>query len=247
MRQQRQRGFTLLEVLVSLAILALALGAIAGINANSFEASNYARFVSVATLLGRSKMIDIEEELRKDGLGESEKELSGDFSSEGYPSISWSAVARPVEIDLNQMIGGLLGGDVSSDSLPENLQGFLTAFQGGGSIDGGGEKEPVGGSELGKLLGGGGFEMMLRQVGDTLGKSIREITLEISWGGKHDQETVKFVQYVTTFGRLAAPQAPPLLGIPGTNPGDRNPDTGAVRLPPGLQVPGLQPPGRQVP
>ncbi|MEL7371109.1 MAG: prepilin-type N-terminal cleavage/methylation domain-containing protein, partial [Myxococcota bacterium] len=35
-----RRGFTLLEVMVALSILAVTLVAIAGINANSFESSN---------------------------------------------------------------------------------------------------------------------------------------------------------------------------------------------------------------
>ncbi|NJK88601.1 MAG: prepilin-type N-terminal cleavage/methylation domain-containing protein [Myxococcales bacterium] len=65
-----KRGFTLLEVMVALSILALALTSIAGINANSFESSNYARGLTVATLLARAKMLDIELELQKDGFGE---------------------------------------------------------------------------------------------------------------------------------------------------------------------------------
>ena len=68
-----QRGFTLMEVMVSLAILGLALTTIAGIQANSFEASNYARRVTVATMLARSKMIAIELMLEKDGFSPNDK------------------------------------------------------------------------------------------------------------------------------------------------------------------------------
>jgi general secretion pathway protein I len=215
-------GFSLLEVMVSLAILALALTAIAGINATSFEESNYAKYISTATLLARSKMIDIEEKLRKDGLDSDDKEYDGDFEAEGYPGMKWLATSRKIEVDVAQLIGGLFGGDVSADSLPEQMQTFLGAMKGEGPGD---LKDKVGGSDLTKLLGGGGMEMIYKQVGDTLGKSIREITLEITWGTKgRDEESIKFVQYVTTTGRLAVPQggANPLAGLNAASVNDPN-------------------------
>src|SRR5688572_10633090 len=102
-------GFTLLEVMVSLSILAVALVAIGGVSAGAFEHSNYAKQITVATLLARSKMIDVEEILRKDGFGDDEKTFDGDFDKEGYPTLKWRAVARPIEVDLGQLIGGLFG------------------------------------------------------------------------------------------------------------------------------------------
>lgn len=219
------RGFTLLEVMVSLSILALSLTAIAGINANSFNASNYAKYVTVATLLARSKMLDIEEQLRKDGFGDDDKEYSGDFDEEGYSGIEWVATCRRVEVDVNQLLGGLFGGEVSSESMPEQIQTYLGALRGEGDE---GLAAQVGGSDLAKMLGGEQLGIIFKQVGDTLGKSIREITLEITWGKKEkNEETVRFVQYVTTTGRLSLPSS--TLGLPpGLRPGDRNPDTLAV-------------------
>ncbi len=196
----RRRGFTLLEVMVSLSILALALTAIAGINANSFESSNYARHLTVATLLARSKMIDVEEELRKEGFGDSDKEYDGDFSEEGYPKMRWQATCRKTEIDIGQMIGGMLGGQLNSSSLPKEMQEFIGAMQGESTEE---LNEEVSGSDLKQLMGGEMAELMFKQVGEVLGNSIREITLEIKWGKEgYDEEEVKFVQYVTTTGRL---------------------------------------------
>ncbi|MFO0723246.1 MAG: prepilin-type N-terminal cleavage/methylation domain-containing protein [Myxococcota bacterium] len=200
-----RRGFSLLEVMVALSILALALVAISGGNAIAFESSNYARYVTVATLLARGKMLDVEEKLRKDGFGDTDKEYDGDFETEGYPTVKWNAVCRPVEVDVNQLLGGLFGSEaVGTDKLPEQIKDFM------GALNGSGDKKAVdsiAGSDLSKVLGGGGLEMILKQVGDTLSKSIREITLEVTWKDGQYKETLRFVEYVTTSGRLAVPNA----------------------------------------
>jgi prepilin-type N-terminal cleavage/methylation domain-containing protein len=228
-------GFTLLEVMISMAILALALTTIAGINANSFEESNYARWLTVATLLARSKMIDVEEQLRKDGFGDSDKEFDGDFSDEGYPNMKWSATCRKVEVDVGQLVGGLMGGEASAEGLPDAVQSFIGGTKAPAEAPAGGEGGAP--SDLSAMLGGGGMEVIFKQVGETLANSIREITLEITWGrGKTDIETIKFVQYVTTSGRLSVPNGqqvidPNALLPPGQRPGDRNQDTLGVTNP----------------
>lgn len=206
---------------MSLSILALAMVTIAGINATAFESSNYAKFVTVATLLARGKMIDVEELLRKDGFGDLDKEYSGDFSDEGHPGIKWQAACREVEVDVNQLLSGLFGGEVKTDDLPGQVQEMLGAMRGEGSDQ---LVDSMAGSDLSKVLGGGGLEMILKQVGDTLSKSIREITLEITWKDGEYQESVKFVQYVTTSGRLSVPNAAAVL--PNGGVGRQAPGTG---------------------
>ena len=225
-----RRGFTFLEVMVALAILAMSLTVLSGISANSFDASNYAKFLTVSTMLARSKMIDIEEELRKDGFGDDEKTFDGDFSDEGHPGIKWTAVCRPIEVELGELVGSLLGGDIDDESLPDAVQNFL----GGGSKAAPGEDitaaageaaAGAGGADLNQLLAGGGLEPILKGVGETLQKSIREISLEITWkSGEKYEESVRFVQYVTTSGRLALPENPPRLADPNL-PGQRNANT----------------------
>ncbi len=214
MRSAQKLGFTLLEVMVAMSILALAITAMAGVNVNSFEASNYARNLTVATLLARSKMIDLEMELQKDGFSEEDKEYDGDFSEEGYTSMRWSATVRKVEVDISQLVGGLFGGEVNPDQLPDQMAGFISAMSGGATD----EKltEQVQGSELSKMLGGGQLELILKQVGETLKNSIREVTLEIHWGKSGDADSVRFVQYLTTTGRLSFnPAAAPQALVPG--------------------------------
>jgi general secretion pathway protein I len=62
------RGFTLLEVLVAVAILGLGLATILSAQAGAFASAAHARHVSVATGLLRCKMTEIEEHLYRDGF-----------------------------------------------------------------------------------------------------------------------------------------------------------------------------------
>lgn len=55
MRRMRQAGFTLLEVVVAMAILGLSLMAIFDLNAGAVSMHTYAKKVTVASLLARSK------------------------------------------------------------------------------------------------------------------------------------------------------------------------------------------------
>jgi general secretion pathway protein I len=202
-----RRGFTLLEVMIALSILALSLTAIAGINANSFQSSNYARGLTVATLLARSKMLDIEIELQQDGFSEGERKLDGDFSDEGYEEVEWEAIVRPIDVNVGNLVRQFFGDEVNAENLPDQMQAFMGARDGIRPEDfaeqTSGEGVPA--DEIRNLLGGESIELVFKQVSQTLGNSIREIVLDIRWGPEGQQEVVRFVQYVTTIGRIATP------------------------------------------
>ncbi|MCB9652585.1 MAG: prepilin-type N-terminal cleavage/methylation domain-containing protein [Deltaproteobacteria bacterium] len=223
----RAIGFTLLEVMVAMAILALSLTAIAGINAAGFANSNYAKYVTVATLLARSKMIDVEEELRKDGFPDSDKVFDGDFEKEGYPGFRFVATSRKVEMDIGRLISSFLGGDeedFDAEQLPPQMQEMLKAIRGDGNdaLEAGldrSELKQLAGGEVGSAV----MESMFKQVSETLARSIREITLEILWGREGiDEDSVRFVQYLTIDGRLSMAPPPRRDEVA---PGDRNSET----------------------
>ena len=213
-RRLHASGFTLLEVMIALSILALALTSMAGINSQAFDTSNYAKEITVATLLARSKMLDIEEELRKDGFGNGDKDFTGDFSDEGFSKITYRAVCREVEVDIAQLVSSFLGGDTTSDNLPESVQALVGAMSG---EDLGESVQDVEGGDLKQMLGGEALEGVFKGVAETLKNSIREITLEIQWGQEPYQEQAKFVQYVTTDGRLSLRNQPTPV-TPGGRP-----------------------------
>ena len=86
-----RRAFTLLEVVVSLAILGLALLAIFDLNSGAVASHAYAKRLTVATMLARSKMTDIEQELYDKGFDTDDREISGDFRTEGWEAYTWKA------------------------------------------------------------------------------------------------------------------------------------------------------------
>lgn len=113
-----QKGFTLLEVMIALAILASALTILMGTMANSSQQAVFANDMTRATQLARSKMIDIEYEILDEGFQSSDQTLSGDFREEGSPEITWTAEIKLVEIPetaeeefLAQINSQLFGGD----------------------------------------------------------------------------------------------------------------------------------------
>src|SRR5580704_12145105 len=73
----RARGFTLLEVLVAVAILGLGLTAILSAQAGAFASAAHARDISLATGLLRCKMNEVEEHLYREGFQEDDESGAG--------------------------------------------------------------------------------------------------------------------------------------------------------------------------
>ena len=130
----RNRGFTLLEVMVATAILGMGLTAILSAQAGAFATAAHARNVSVATTLARCKMGEIEEHLYIDGVQELEEIESG-VCCEGdeTPNMkcSWK-IEKPqfpepklgeLNLDTNRVTanGGLQEREASAMGLKPNL------------------------------------------------------------------------------------------------------------------------------
>ena len=93
-RTKLSGGFTLLEVMVALAVLAIALTSIYRLQSQTALMSVSARFYSLAPQLARAKLAETERQEFKDIASG-----SGDFG-EDYPGYSWRVAVEDIPTDL---------------------------------------------------------------------------------------------------------------------------------------------------
>lgn len=104
-----ERGFSLLEVMIAVAILAVSLLALSNFQSSSLLASARAQRVSVATLLAQQKMSEVLLEIEKGiprGEFPEEKEEVGVFDEELYPDYRWKLTIQKVELAAPALPGG---------------------------------------------------------------------------------------------------------------------------------------------
>lgn len=96
--RKNHRGYSLVEVLLALAILASAITVLMGTMSHSGQQSIYSARLTQAGMLARSKMVDLEYMIMEEGFSTAERSYGGYFDSEGYPDMRWEAWIEPVEI-----------------------------------------------------------------------------------------------------------------------------------------------------
>lgn len=212
MRLKSRPGFTLLEVVVALAILGVSLVAILDVNAQTVSKHVYAKKLTVATLLARSKMIDLEQKLHDQGLSVDDEEDSGDFGEEGWPSFKWrSRTVAPKTNGLSpeQLFSALLnlplggGGEDGPGGLLSGL--FGSATKPGSSSGPGSTTAGSGKGDPNALLGAMGpmagiASQQFTQMVDQLQKSVREVHLTVSWKEGKLTESLDLVTHVVSMG-----------------------------------------------
>ncbi len=202
--KNRNRGFTLLETVVALAILALALMAIFDMNSGAVANHVYTKHLTVASLLARSKMTDLEQKLYDEGFSTDDDEESGDFSTEGWPGFKWRAkiIAPKTDgVSPDQLIGAIFNlpiGEMGGD-----LGGLSSLF---GDAGGKGGKDGKSGSS-GPVPAGGGLggmagmaQPMFKQMIDQLTQAVREVHLTVTWKEGKLVESMDVVTHVVSLG-----------------------------------------------
>lgn len=222
-----QRGFTLMEVMIGLALLGLALTILIKSSASSIFSARQAQMMGVATDLSRAKMYDIEEILLKDGftetdqsegdIGEPEKGSNASteshaksgkcFEEEGWPNICYAYRIEQVELPSQEEIARMAQGRAQGS-------GAGSAGSGSGSGEEGGfENSALGGmlSMMGGFSGAGGgsgadiedaqsasfLSSYYPMVQQVLKVSIRKVTLVVWWDVMGRQRELKTVAFFT--------------------------------------------------
>jgi len=216
----RQRGFTILEVVIALAILGTFSAALLGAAAGATRSAHRAKKLGIATDLARSKMYDLEEMLLKEGYQELDQEEDGDFDDEGWPSYTWEAKIEKIELPglgaAQSAMGGEEGGEDREGGDPTGgLGGLMGGLMGGmGGMGGLGDMGGMG--DMGAAMIASQYEM----ISNVLEQSIRKVTLTVRWKvGKEPEELVVVCYFTDRLGVDRAVQGLPLggAGNPGGN------------------------------
>lgn len=198
---RRSRGFTLLETVVALAILALALMAIFDINSGAVSNHAYAKKLTVATLLARSKMTDLEQKLYDEGFSNDDDEESGDFSQEGWDNFKWRAkiIAPKTDgVSPEQLIGAIFnlpigeGGDMSG--LASMFGGGAAGGKDGKSAPSQTTSNPMAGAAMGMA------QPMFTQMVQQITQTVREVHLTVYWKDGAQVESLDLVTHVVSLG-----------------------------------------------
>lgn len=232
MSARRGHGFTLLETIIAIAILGVALTAIFQISSEAIYAHVYAKKLTVATLLARSKMIDLEQEMFDKGFQLDDDEQAGDFSDDGWASYKWRAkIVAPKTNGLSpdQLIGAIFnlptGGPPGSEGAG-GIGALAGMFGGGkppaGAPPGGPKTDPASGI-LGALGPAAGIAQgQFQQLVETLQKSVREVHLTVSWKEGKITESIDIVTHVVSLGPGSDRNGGAGAGVAGA-PGSSNP------------------------
>ena len=208
------RGFTLLEVLMAIAILGLGLSVLLGAQTGLFASANRTEHISLATGLARCRMSEVELEMLKLGYplvdAEGEGPCCMDQPSEGY-TCAWK-VQRVIlpELPLGGEDGGVDGGGGGLDlgaGLDPGSAGPLGLLSQLGATDGQGLGEKPDMAALATQLSGsmGGVDgiatMAMGLVYPTLKPmleaSIRKVLVSVRWNEGSRARTLDVTQYLT--------------------------------------------------
>lgn len=196
---RRTDGFTLLEVMISVAILAIGMTAIFASEVQSIDAGTTAQGYNIATLMARCKMGEIEEEIANQGLpaidAKGEDACCEGAEIDGF-TCEWAVdrVVLPDEALMDEE-----GEDSSLLSDPGSQTGVLDGMLSGAS--------PLG-------AGGGGDAMAEMAIGiafpvlkPAIEEQVRRATVTVNWAHHRREMSFDVVQYIVAEQPPADPTA----------------------------------------
>ncbi len=197
---QLDRGFTLLEVMVAMAILALGLTIVLSSQAGLFAATRRVQSETVAAILMRCKMSEVELELLQDGFQLLDQNDSGECcEDEDDSTFSCRWKVETIELPQPSAFAADAEDSAGADSMASPL-GPMGALL-GGTADSAGSLGDLAGS-LGDAGGGGGLigmalSMVYPDLKPMLEASIRKVTVTVLWREGEKERSFDAIQYVT--------------------------------------------------
>jgi len=186
----RRRGFTLLEVMIAMSILAGAMTWLAVGVARAIKAENHAKLMTVATFLARQRLSEFEDELFEKGFGEFEKKICEPFSDKAMARFSWCITVDKVELPAADQVQSMI-----SKATEAKQQLNPDAPKTDSAKPGDSASNPAAGAA-------GMFGTIFPLVKDILEQGIRRVTVEVLWREGSVNHQVTATIYFTDVRRV---------------------------------------------
>lgn len=176
-RRAGDGGFTLLEVMAAVAILAMTLVVLLSVISNNMRATAHARMLTTATFLARGKIVSLEDGLIEKGFQDLDETDEGTFADDGFREFSWTTAIEKIQLptDMAQEAQQASGNKSQSKDPMQALTGMV-----------------------GGLMG-----MFIEPVRIGLQESVRRITVRVYWTErKRPEQSIDVVTYVTDPAKL---------------------------------------------
>jgi general secretion pathway protein I len=231
-------GFTLLEVMVAMAILAMSLAAIFDVVGGALRNHERTRHLELATLLARGKLAEVEAKFEEDGFRDFDQTEEGTFDEEGHPEVAWSVIAvKPtVELGAEGVVKALTGADGGLEGLLGLTPGSLGGSGPTGASAGGAGGAPGGGaaalaSSPMAAAALASIKVQLTALGEEIKKGVRQLRLTVSWKEGAAEEKFTVVTHLVVL--VPGSQAAAAAGQPGVGPPGQVPNLpGFTQQPP---------------
>ena len=114
MTANNRSGFTLLEVLIAMAIMMVAFASIMMVQSSSIQSSIKAKNLNIVSMLARNKLVESELEWEGKRFSELDKEKEGEFK-EPFQDFKWKREIKEVKFPTLDLSGAAAGGDTEAN------------------------------------------------------------------------------------------------------------------------------------
>lgn len=204
-------GFSLLEILIAMAILSFSLVALFGHQGVIIQSIDYSNRVSQAIFLLEGKLLDVKHKILNESVDIYDNCEDGDFKGEGFrgrgnQDYRWKVCAFKLELQ-----------EGAANQLTERLSSMLSGVGEGGGLGGLGALGAAGGMDTTAMSDGlaraqGQIQMAGQMIPTFLQgfeDKIRKVRIEVSWRDQTQTRKVLIERFVTSLGSDSAGGTPP--------------------------------------
>jgi general secretion pathway protein I len=173
-------GFTLLEVMIAVAILSMTVVTLLSIVTSNIRATRHAKLTTMATFFARAKMVDLEDQVLENGFSTSDESGEGTFKEQGHPEFRWDSIIERVELPPD---AAMKQRDDAQDKAKDstNPMSLISGFL------------------------GGMMSSFIEPIRLGLQEAVRRVTVHVTWDEtSRPTQTIEVVQYLADPSKLDA-------------------------------------------